>query len=160
MEVLLRPVKLSDEPLLKDFFHRFSDESLQRRFFSLRHDLPHELLQKFVVIDYTRQMVILAVIERERKEEVVGIGQYWIQEEMHTANLAFAVGDDYQNMGIGYEVFQYLYHLARKQGLLGFTAEVLMENRPMMRLCRKMGLEVVRADESGVYYLEGMFRNK
>ena len=159
MEILLRPPKISDEQILKDFFHRFSDESLYRRFFSMRQDLPHELLQKFVVIDYTKQMVILAVIRQKRKEEIIGIGQYWIQEELHTANVAFAVRDDYQNKGIGYEIFQYLYHLAKRQGLLGFTAEVLMENRPMMRLCRKMGLEVTRTDESGVYNLKMIFKD-
>ena len=159
VEVLLRPVKISDEELLKDFFHRFSDESLYRRFFSMRKDVPHELLQKFVVIDYTRQMVILAVIQDQEKEEIIGIGQYWIEEEVHTANVAFAIRDDYQNKGIGYEIFQYLYHLAKREGLLGFTAEVLMENRAMMRLSRKMGLEVTKTDESGVYNLKMMFRN-
>lgn len=153
-------MKISDEQLLKDFFHRFSDESLYRRFFSMRQDLPHELLQKFAVIDYTRQMVILAVIQDQKKEEIVGMGQYWIQEEMHMADLAFAVRDDCQNKGIGYQLFQYLFHLAKRQGLLGFTAEVLVDNRSMMHLCRKMGLEVIRTDESGVYHLKMMFRNK
>ncbi len=79
---------------------------------------------------------------------------------MHTADLAFAVRDDYQNKGIGYQLFQYLFHLAKRQGLLGFTADVLMDNRSMMHLCRKMGLEVIRTDESGVYNLKMMFRNK
>jgi len=160
LEILLRPVKISDEPLLKEFFHCLSDESLYRRFFSIRQDLPHELLQKIAVIDYTKQMVILAVIAQEPKEEIIGIGQYWVQEEMHTADVAFAVRDDYHNKGIGYELFLYLFHLARRRGLLGFTADVLMDNRAMMRLCRKMGLEVVRTDESGVYNLKMMFRNK
>lgn len=159
LEILLRPVKISDEQLLKDFFHRFSDESLYRRFFSMRKDLPHELLQKFVVIDYTQQMVILATIPDQKKEEIIGIGQYWIQDEMHTADLAFAVRDDYQNKGIGYQLILYLFHLAKRQGLLGFTAEVLVDNRPMMHLCRKVGMEVVRTDESGVYHLKIMFRN-
>jgi acyl-CoA hydrolase/GNAT superfamily N-acetyltransferase len=160
LEILLRPVKISDEPLVKEFFHGLSDESLYRRFFSVRQDLPHELLQRFAVIDYTKQMVILAVIPQGPKEEIIGIGQYWIQEEMHTADVAFAVRDDYQNKGIAYELFRYLFHLARRRGLLGFTADVLMDNRSMMRLCRKMGLEVVRTDESGVYNLKMMFRNK
>jgi RimJ/RimL family protein N-acetyltransferase len=126
----------------------------------MRQDLPHEMLQKFVVIDYTRQMVILAVIKHKKKEEVIGIGQYWIQEEMHTANLAFAVRDDYQNKGVGYEIFQYLYHLAKRRGLLGFTADVLMDNRPMLRLCRKMGFEMEKTADSGVYSLKMMFRNQ
>jgi acyl-CoA hydrolase len=39
--VLLRPVKISDEPLLKDFFYSLSDQSLFRRFISVRKDMPH-----------------------------------------------------------------------------------------------------------------------
>jgi len=75
------------------------------------------------------------------------------------AEVAFAVRDDRQNSGVGYELFRYLYRLARRQGLLGFTADVLIENRAMMHLCRKMGFEVTKTDESGVYSLKMMFRN-
>jgi hypothetical protein len=62
LEILLRPVKISDEPLLRDFFHPFSDESLYFRFFSMRQDLPQEFRQRFLVIDYTQQRVILAIL--------------------------------------------------------------------------------------------------
>ena len=49
LRILLRPVKISDEPLLKDFFYSLSDKSIYRRFFSMRSDMPHEYLQKFVM---------------------------------------------------------------------------------------------------------------
>ncbi|MDP3041017.1 MAG: acetyl-CoA hydrolase/transferase C-terminal domain-containing protein, partial [Deltaproteobacteria bacterium] len=74
--LLLRPVKISDEPLLKDFFNFLSDQSLYRRFLSVRKDTPHERLQEFVVIDYTKEMVILATIKDAEVEKVVGVGQY------------------------------------------------------------------------------------
>jgi len=32
--------------------------------------------------------------------------------------------------------------LAKRQGLLGFTAEVLMENQPMLHLFEKMGFDI------------------
>ncbi len=68
--VLLRPVKISDEPMVKDFFYSLSDRSLYRRFISKRQDMPHERLQEFVVIDYTQEMIILAVVgEGESKED-------------------------------------------------------------------------------------------
>ncbi len=35
LRLLLRPVKISDEPLLKEFFYSLSDESMRRRFISL-----------------------------------------------------------------------------------------------------------------------------
>jgi GNAT superfamily N-acetyltransferase len=160
LEILVRPVKISDEPLVKDFFHSFSDANLYRRFFSTRKDLPHEFLQKFVIIDYTKQMVILAVVEEGPKEEVIGIGQYWVQETLHMADIAFAVRDDYQNRGVGMELFSYLTYLAKKQGLLGFTADVLMENQPMLHLCRKMGFDIEKTGASGEYNMKMMFRKK
>ena len=74
IEVLLRPVKISDEPLLKDFFYSLSDKSLYRRFVSTRQDMPHDRLQEFVVIDYTKEMVILAVLPHGDKEVLAGGG--------------------------------------------------------------------------------------
>ncbi len=158
LEVFLRPVKISDEPLVKDFFHRFSSDSLYRRFFSRWPDLPHDFLQKFVIIDYTKKMVILAVNQKGGKEEVIGIGQYWIEENAHTADVALAIRDDYQNKGVGYQLFSYITYLAKKQGLLGFTASILMENDPMLRLCRKMGFHIEKTGSAGVYDLKMAFR--
>ncbi len=160
LEIFLRPVKISDEPLVKDFFHRFSDTSLERRFFSLRQDLPHEFLQKFVAIDYTQQMVILAVSKEGEKEELIGIGQYWLQETAHTADLALAVRDDYQTKGVGTELLSYLTFIAKKQGVHGFTAEVLMDNRPMLHLFGKMGYDIEKTWSSGVYNLKINFSRK
>jgi hypothetical protein len=60
---------------LKDFFYSLSNESLQRRFMSMKKSIPHERLQEMVVINYTRDMIILAVIVEEDIEEVIGIGR-------------------------------------------------------------------------------------
>jgi len=157
-EILLRPVRISDEPLLKDFFYSLSENSLYRRFISVRQDMPHERLQEFVAIDFTREMVILAVIQKEEKEVIVGVGQFGINQEIHTAEVGFAVRDDHQNQGIGAELLSYLTYLAKKQGLLGFYAEVLVENRPMLHLFEKMGFDIKKRREEGVYELEMMFR--
>jgi len=158
LEILLRPVKISDEPLMKDFFHRFSDESLYYRFFSTRQDLPQEFVKKFVVIDYTQQMVVLAILQTEEKEEVIAVGQYWIQEGTHTGNVAFAVRDDYQKQGVGSVLLSYLTYMGRKQGLYGFTAEVLMDNRAALRLFASMGFDIEKTWSAGVYNLKMMFR--
>lgn len=45
--------------------------------------MPHERLQEFVVIDYTREMVIGA----PGQETVIGVGQYGIDETTHTAEV-------------------------------------------------------------------------
>jgi RimJ/RimL family protein N-acetyltransferase len=158
LEVLLRPVKISDEPLLKDFFYSLSDNSLYRRFISVRKDMPHERLQQFVAIDYTQQLVILAIISQGEKEIVVGVGQYALIEKAHTAEVGFAVRDEYQNKGVGMELLSTLTYLAKRQGLLGFYAEVLAENRAMLHLFEKMGFDIKKRREEGVYEMEMMFK--
>lgn len=156
-EILLRPVKISDEPLLKDFFYALSDKTLYRRFISARKDMPHERIQEFVIIDYTEQMTILAVIGQAEREEVIGLAQYSIDESTHTAEVAFAVRDDHQGKGVGTELVSYLTYLAKRRGLVGLTAEVLVENKPMLHLLKKTGFGV-KTWASGLCELTLAFR--
>ena len=158
VEVFFRPVKISDEPRLKEFFYALSDKSLYRRFMSVFKSMSHERLQDFVVIDYTTDMVILAILQEEEKETIVGVGQYGIHEQSHTAEAAFAVRDDYQGLGIGRELVSYMTYLAQRQGLLGFTAEVLQENRHMLYLFETAGFDLEKKIDEGVYYLKMAFR--
>jgi acyl-CoA hydrolase/GNAT superfamily N-acetyltransferase len=158
MEILLRPVKLSDEPLLKEFFYSLSDQSLYRRFISMRKDMPHERLQEFVVIDYTQEMVILATLKEGEVEKVLGVGQYGINETNHTAEVALVVRDDRQDQGVGTALLLYLTYLAKREGLYGFTAEVLVENKPMLHLFEKMGFDIQKRSAQGVYEMQMAFR--
>lgn len=157
LQVFLRPVKINDEPLIKDFFYSLSDRSLYRRFISIRQDMPHERLQEFVIIDYTREMVILAITGTADKERIVGIGQYGVDKESHTAEVAFAIRDDCHNRGIGTEMLSYLTYLAKREGLLGFTAEVLIVNKPMLQVFEKGGFDIRKTSDSGVYDLKMAF---
>lgn len=42
--------------------------------------------------------------------------------------------------------------------MLGFTAEVLMDNVPMLHLFDKMGFDTQKTNAEGVYELKMMFR--
>lgn len=159
LKVLLRPVKISDEPMLKDFFYSLSDESMYQRFISVRRDIPHEMLQNFVVIDYTQRLTILAVLGESGKETIVGVGQYGLNRDMNTADIALAIRDQYQNQGLGIELIRYLTYLAKRKGLLGFTAEVLVGNQPVFRLFDKMGFDVQKRNESGVFEMKLLFKD-
>lgn len=158
LEILLRPVKMSDEPLLKDFFYSLSDKSNYRRFIMLRRYLPHEVLQRFVAVDYTKQMVILAVVQDGEKELVIGVGQYVVDEEKRTAEIALAVRDDWQRRGIGMELMNYLSQIAKSRGLVGFTADVLGENQAVMNMLEKTGMGMTKEISDGVCYLQTRFK--
>jgi len=158
VSLLLRPVKLSDEHFLKDFFYSLSSDCMYGRFISSRKDMHHDRIQSFVVIDYTGEMVILAVVQGEEKEQIVGMAQYTIDEATHMADVAFVVRDDYQGKGIGAVLLDYVTYLGKKSGLHGFTAAVLMENRPMLHLFEKMGFNIEKHAKGDVYELTLSFR--
>jgi acyl-CoA hydrolase/GNAT superfamily N-acetyltransferase len=158
LRIFLRPVRLSDEHLLKDFFYDLSSDCMYHRFISTRTSMHHEQLQKFVVIDYTREMVILTITEDDGKEKITGMAQYFIDENTNTAEVAFVVRDDQQNQGIGTELLGYLTLLAKRNGLHGFSAAVLMDNKPMLQLFENTGFIIEKRAEAGVYELKMSFR--
>jgi acyl-CoA hydrolase/GNAT superfamily N-acetyltransferase len=159
LNIFIRPIKISDEPLLKDFVYSLSDQSMYRRFMSVRKDMPHERLQDLVIIDYTREVALLVFTTHdEKKELILGVGRYYIDPGMHTAEVAFAVRDDYQKRGIGTELLAYLTYLAKREGLLGFTAEVLTENRPMLHTFEKGGFDIKKTTVAGLCELKMTFK--
>ena len=158
LKIFLRPVKMSDEHLLKDFFYSLSGDSMYHRFISTRTDMPHDRLQRYVAIDYTKEMVILAVLQMDDQERIVGLGQYFVDENSHTAEVAFVVIDTYQGRGIGSELLSYLTYLAKKNGLHGFTAEALMDNKAMLQIFEKAGFVIQSRAEAGLYELKMSFR--
>lgn len=159
LEIFIRPVRISDEPKLKDFFYSLSDASMYRRFLNRRQDMTHERLQDFVVVDYSREMAIVAIIKREDKEEIVGLGQYFINEKTHCAEMALTVRDEYQNRGIGSELLNYLIYIARRQGLLGCVAEALAENKQVIHVLCKSGFNIDN-EEEGMCTLKTSFEEE
>jgi GNAT superfamily N-acetyltransferase len=122
--------------------------------------MPHKRLQDFVAVDYSKKMEILATIRENEKEIVIGLGQYELNSDMHSAEVALVVRDKFQGQGVGRELLSYLIYLAKRQGLLGFSGDVLLENRAMVRLFEKMGFDTEKRSEEGVYEMRMWFRNK
>lgn len=159
IKLLLRPVRKGDKDLLRSFAESLSEEDLYFRFF--RHVEPSDdLLKRLVDFDRTKQIAILASIKHGTKEEIVGVGRSYSDQERARAELVFAVRDDFQNKGVGRELLLHLISLARTQGLRGLTAQVLVENVPMMRLLRSLEgveYEIKKRMDAGVFYVDMTF---
>lgn len=151
VEINIRPVRIDDEPGIKEFFFTLSERSMYRRFISCRTDIPHETLQEFVAIDHTEQELIVASVADGDREKIVGIAQFCVSPEGNEADAAVAVSDEYQGKGVGWELCLQLAHLGARRGLKGFTADVLAENAPIMKLIEKSGYSVKKVLEAGTY---------
>lgn len=159
VEIFLRPIRSGDEPNYKNFLQSLSDHSVYLKFF--RSIQPtDDFVEKQVDVDYVHRMTILAFEGGGAEKKILGMGRYILNEEEGRAEVYFAVRDDHQNLGIGRELLFYLIAVARKQGLKGFTAQVMVDNRRMLHLFRSLeGTEfkINRRMDAGVFYLDMEF---
>lgn len=154
VRLLLRPVKVTDEPLLKELFYSLSDESVYRRYFTVIKYMPHERLQEELDLDYEKKMALAAVVEHDGVEEMVGLAQYVLDEASGLAEAAFLVRDDWQGKGLGRALVEHLIEVARDKGIRGIMATVMPENRAMMHLFQKAAKKMETRFEDGAYVLE------
>jgi len=160
VEFQLRSVKIGDAYLLQDFFSSLSKDSLYSRYHFARRVMSYEQLQNFITIDYRREMIVLALLNDSGKKEVVGMGEYRITGKSLIADIALTVRDDFQNMGIGKEMFRYLSQLARNEGILAFTADVLADNTSLNHISESIGIEIEKNISYGICNLRMLFEPK
>ena len=78
--------------------------------------------------------MILAVLGESGKETIVGIGQYDSNRDMHTADIALAVRDNYQSQGVGTVLITYLTHLAKRKRIAGIYGRGSCWERPCIQV--------------------------
>ncbi len=151
IDVFFRPVKQTDEPLMKEFFYSFSDKSFYQRFFSHQVVMPHSKLQHLVNPDHDEELAICGLIQKEGRDQIIAVGRYYLDRPSNMAEIAFIVRDHYQHKGIGTFLLQRLIQIAKDCGISGFKAEVLTENKVMMHVIHKSGCPVQSKLEDDCY---------
>lgn len=141
-QVLVRPVKPTDEPLLHELFYHLSRETIYQRFFGAKKYLPHENLQRFCTIDYDRELTLLATIMKGEVEHVIGWGLYVAGPSAGVAEVAFVVADAWQGRGIGTHLLRRLIEIGAGRGLRGFVAQTQATNARMLRVFERCGYPV------------------
>jgi acetyltransferase len=150
-DVLIRPIRPEDEPLLVDFHDHISERSVYMRYASLMKQsqrIAHERLSRMCFIDYDREMAL--VVEHPDEEsgepEIVAVGRLTKQFGTEEAEFAMLVLDAYQREGLGTELLRRLVEIGRDEGLSHITADILRQNRAMQRVCEKLGFEIIYGD--------------
>jgi GNAT superfamily N-acetyltransferase len=151
--ILIRPIKPTDEPAMRELFYSFSRDTVFYRYFSYIKAMPHEKLSKFVNVDYEKEMALVAVIRKNGDEQIVGSTRYYVDPATGLAEFAIEVQDEYQNKGIGTALFNHLIRVARMKGVKGFVGYVLDSNTRAYRLVTKTGFPLETKWEDGVYIL-------
>jgi GNAT superfamily N-acetyltransferase len=124
-------------------------------------DVSHGDIESWLSgLDFVNETVILGTVLTSDGEFILGIGKYRIMEQDHGAELSLVVRDDYRNRGVGTEIISHLALIARREGLFYISAEALIENKPVLRLLDKCGLDTERNLGAGVYELKAYFHRE
>ena len=105
----------------------------------------------FIYVDHRRNVALVLTIPEVHGEDIIAVGRYFLDEGKNRAEVAFVVRDEWQGRGIGKLLFHELVVIAKQNGIVGFTAEVLRENRKMQTVFNRCGLTVTSRLEDDVY---------
>ena len=150
-EITMRPIHPTDQPAMRDLFYALSQETIYYRFMSRPKHIPRKEIQDFVFIDHRSDVAIVATVPESYGDSIIAIGRYYLHARSNRAELALLVRDKWQNRGIGSFLLKYLIAIARRNGIGGFTAEVLRENKAAQSLLQKSGLKIQSGLNEGVY---------
>ena len=136
----IRALKPNDEADMLAAVDRIGAQSLYRRFMGAKSGFSDKERAFFLNVDFVNHVALVAVVKEGERASIVAGGRY-IVEKAGTAEVAFAVVDDYQGQGIGAVLLRHLAALAREAGLKEFTAEVFPDNTPMLKVFERSGLK-------------------
>ena len=149
--VSFRSIKPTDEPHMRDLIYNLSQETIYYRFMSRQQRFTPRQIQDFVYIDHRRDVAIVGTVPEAHGEQIIAVGTYYLNEKTNLAEVAFVVRDGWQNKRLGTNLFKHLTKIAKRNGITGFTAEVLRENERMQNVFNHSGLKVTSHLEEGVY---------
>jgi acyl-CoA hydrolase/RimJ/RimL family protein N-acetyltransferase len=152
-KIFFRAIKPSDEDAMRRLFYRFSDDTVFYRYFSPIKTMPHSKMQEYVNVDYRRDMSIVGIIEDAGSERIIAEGRYMRQPDRPYADTAFVVDEKFTSKGIASFLIELLIKYAQEQGIRGFSADVLCDNRSMLKVYEKLPFPVQSRLELGVYHL-------
>jgi GNAT superfamily N-acetyltransferase len=149
----IRAIASTDKDLLFEHFSGLSPESRYTRFFGAKRTLNREELARFTELDFNSQVGLTAAISEAGRERFIGIGRYFRTADNKRAEVAFAVLDAYQGLGIATLLLEHLRRIAHQAGIEEFVADVMSSNRHMLDVFRDSGFQRKSTSEGGVVHV-------
>ncbi|MBN2489765.1 MAG: GNAT family N-acetyltransferase [Planctomycetes bacterium] len=153
-QINFRPTHPTDAPRMKDLFYALSQQTIYYRYMHAMKSIPQRTLLNTVFVDHRHDVAIVGTVPEATGEEIIAVGRYYLDPKTNRAEVAFTVHDDWQNRGIGSFLLRLLTTVARRNGIAGFTAEVLRENKAMQAVFNKSALKVNSRLEGTVYHFD------
>src|SRR5438034_5120572 len=130
--LIVRPLRHGDVATVLAVFGRLGERSRRARFNGPKPCLSPAELEQLAAVDRTHHAL---VVYAEGDPDPIGIAS--LVRDGASAEVAFAVADDYQHRGVGSVLVDELFAVARAAGISHVTALAATENRAALALLRR-----------------------
>ncbi|MFJ8627251.1 GNAT family N-acetyltransferase [Kitasatospora sp. NPDC093550] len=153
----IRPITPADAGRLVEFYEQVSEQSKYFRFFAPYPRLSAKDVRRFTHHDFVNRVGLAVVV---RDDFIATVRYDRIDAEGRPsasgtdAEVAFLVQDAHQGRGVASALLEHIAAVAQERGIRRFQAEVLPENRKMVKVFTDAGYTQHRSFADGVVHLE------
>jgi GNAT superfamily N-acetyltransferase len=134
-----RPIAASDIGALQRLFTRLSRDEIRMRFLHPVNVLPPTFAQRLCTPEPEREGAWVLMDHEPPPIEMRGVGRIYIDEATNSAEFSVLVEHGWTGRGLGAFLIRHLIDECRHRGVGEIWGQVLMENRPMLDLCKELG---------------------
>jgi hypothetical protein len=153
--ILVRTIRPSDAPALREAFHRLSPSSKYRRFFGGVTELSDEMLAYLTNVDGVSHFAIVATLESNdlKSESGIGVARFVrLEGEPSVAEAAVTVVDEMQSKGVARILLATLAIAATERGVERFRGAILASNAPVRAILAEVGAVLHREDATTLVF--------
>ncbi len=145
----VRAIQPDDAERLQNLVAGLSPESRYNRFAATLTQLPPKMLARFTLIDYEREMALLALHRAgpDADEQIAGVARYTTHPDGRSAEFSLLIADAFAGQGLGSRLMESLFAVAREQGLERLDGLVLKANTAMLKLVKGLGFSVEACED-------------
>jgi RimJ/RimL family protein N-acetyltransferase len=137
--ILIRPIRPDDKRMLEDGLRHLSDESVQRRFLTLKRSFSRSELRYLTEVNGRDHVALVAEYPGDPVRRLIAVARFVrLADDPTAAEAAIVVADDWQRRGVGTELVEQLATEARRAGIARFTATISSENVAAQRLMHRL----------------------
>ena len=154
--VTIRAIRGDDKHRILAAFKDLDRESIYTRFFAYKKALTDTELADITEVDFDHVVALVVTTGAGEEEKLIGGGRFYSDINLHgsrCAELAFLTADDYRGRGVAGLVLRHLIRIAPHKGVSRFEADVLAQNKAMLRVFRQAGLSMDVLPEGSVLHV-------
>jgi RimJ/RimL family protein N-acetyltransferase len=141
LRVGLRPIHPDDREALVEGFRALSDDSRYQRFLTPMPRLTDHQAKYLTELDQINHFAWgIGIRDADGAVEGIGVARYVRDTaDPSAAEIAVAISDEYQGLGLGSLLVRALAVVAETHGVACLTGYMLGSNRPMIRIFERIG---------------------